>query len=152
MIEHDNEPKSVLEHIRELKNKIFISIGAILIGAVITHIFHEKIIAFLLHPVGNQHLIFLSPLEPFLFIFKIDFIGGIIIGFPVIVWALFSYITPALPIKSQKLVRFFYLTSTLLLFLGLAYALFVTIPLSFKISLFYYSCRDRKYNFCAKLC
>jgi len=127
-----NESRSVLEHVGELRKKIFIALFAFIIGVITSHIFHREIIAFLLKPAGSQHLIFLSPLEPLFFIFKIDFIGGFIISFPVIVWSIFSYITPALPKRVGGVVVLFYVTSTVLLFLGLLYAFFVTIPLSLK--------------------
>ena len=127
-----NEPKSVLEHVGELRKKILIALGAFIIGATISHLFNSEIIAFLLKPAGSQHLIFLSPLEPLFFIFKIDFIGGFVISFPIIIWCIFSYITPALSKRMSNVIVLFYITSTLLLFLGLLYALFVTIPLSLK--------------------
>lgn len=130
-LEH-HETRSVVEHLHELRNKIFIALGTFIVGSVVAHIFHEKIIAFLLQPIGQQHLIFLSPLEPLIFIFKIDFITGFVIAFPVIIWCLFSYITPALPKKISSVIILFYTTSTFLLFLGLFYAFFVTIPLSLK--------------------
>ena len=127
-----HEPKSILEHVGELRRKLLIALGAFVVGAVISHIFHKEIIAFLLQPAGGQNLIFLSPLEPLFFIFKIDSIGGIIIAFPIIIWSLFSYISPALSKKANNLVFFFYVTSTLLLFISLIYAFFVTIPISLK--------------------
>lgn len=131
-----HEPKSILEHLGELRNKLFIALFAVLIGSTVAHIFHEKIIAFLLRSVGDQqHLVFLSPLEPFFFVFKIDFIVGIAIAFPVLVWCLFSYIVPALPKRAASFLIFFYIFSTVLLVAGLAYALLVTIPLSLKFLL-----------------
>lgn len=127
-----NEPQSILDHVGELRKKIFIALGAFIIGAIISHIYNAEIIAFLLKPAGNQSLIFLSPLDPLLFIFKVDFIGGFILSFPVIIWCIFSYIIPALPKQIGKVVFTFYLTSTLLLILGLIYAFLVTIPLSLE--------------------
>ena len=127
-----HESKSVLEHVIELRGKIFIALGAIIVGTVIGHLFHVEIIAFLLRPAGGQHLIFLSPLEPLFFIFKIDFIAGIIIAFPVIIWCLFSYIAPALPKRITKLLILFYIASSVLLIAGLLYAFLVIIPLTLK--------------------
>jgi len=126
------ETKSVLEHLGELKKRIFIALGAIIFGALIGHFFNKEITAFLLQLSGGQQLIFLSPLEPLFFIFKIDFIAGIIIAFPVIIWCLLSYIAPALPKRTSTFLFFFYIISTLLLIGGLLYAFLVTIPLSLK--------------------
>src|SRR5882757_7270121 len=128
----NDESGSVIDHVVELRSKIFIALGAFIVGSIISHLFHSEITALLLKPAGGQHLIFLSPLEPLFFIFKIDFIGGFVISFPVIVWSIFSYITPALPKRVGNAVVLFYVTSTLLLFIGLFYAFFVTIPLSLR--------------------
>lgn len=127
-----HETKSVLEHVGDLRKKLLIALGAFIVGAIIAHIFHSEIIAFLLKPAGNQHLIFLSPLEPLIFIFKIDFIGGFIISFPIIIWCLFSYISPALSKRISNIIVFFYITSTFLVFAGLLYAFFIMIPISLK--------------------
>ncbi|MCX6754619.1 MAG: twin-arginine translocase subunit TatC [Candidatus Nomurabacteria bacterium] len=126
------EEKSIFEHIGELRKRIFIVIGAITLGTIIAHIFNKEIVAFVLRPATGQHLIFLSPLESLFFIFKIDITTGIIIAFPVIVWTLFSFITPALPRKITKLLVLFFVTSIFLLILGLFYAFLVTIPFSLK--------------------
>ncbi|HLP86396.1 MAG TPA: twin-arginine translocase subunit TatC [Candidatus Paceibacterota bacterium] len=130
-----NESKSILEHVGELRRKLLIALGVFVVGAVISHIFHEEIIKFLLMPAGGRPLIFLSPLEPLFFIFKIDAIGGLIIAFPIIMWCIFSYISPALSKKANNLVFFFYASSTFLLFTSLIYAFFVTIPISLKFLL-----------------
>jgi sec-independent protein translocase protein TatC len=130
--EIDAEEKSIGEHIGELRKKIFVALGVFIVGVIISHMFHVEIINFLLKPASGQNLIFLSPLEPLFFIFKIDCVGGFILSFPVILWLLFSYISPALSEKINKRIVVFYLTSTLLLVLGLVYALFVTIPISLK--------------------
>lgn len=127
-----HEAKSIFEHVGELRKKLLLALGVFLIGATITHLFNAEITAFLLKPAGGQHLIFLSPLEPLIFIFKIDFIGGFIISFPFILLFLISYITPAFSKQISKIIIFFYITSTLLLFAGLLYAFFIMIPISLK--------------------
>ncbi len=125
-----NEQNSVLEHLIELRKKLFIALFAFIFGCIIAHFFHKEIITFILKPIGNQHLIFLSPIEPLFFILKIDCITGFIISFPIIIWCLFSYIIPAFSEKARKFVVFFYVTSTLLALIGLWYAFFVMIPIS----------------------
>lgn len=127
-----NEPKSIFEHIGDLRKKILIAFLAFAIGTVIAHIYNAEIINFLLKPAGSQPLIFLSPLEPLIFIFKIDFIGGFIVSFPIIIWCLFSYVKPILSKKISNIVIFFYIVSTFLLFAGLLYAFFIMIPISLK--------------------
>lgn len=127
-----HEAKSVLEHVGELRKKILIILVVFILGVTIAHTFHKEIIAFLLQSADGQKLIFLSPLDPLFFIFKIDFIVGLIISFPVIIWGLFSYISPALTKKIKKLIFIFFITSILLIILSLLYAFFITIPFSLK--------------------
>jgi len=130
--ETNAEEQSISEHVAELRKKILIALIVFATGVIISHIFNSEIINFLLEPASNQNLIFLSPLEPLFFIFQIDFIGGVIFSFPVILWLLFSYVSPALSDKINRKIIFFYITSTLLLIFGLAYALFVAAPISLK--------------------
>lgn len=130
--ESDVEEKTIIEHVGELRKKILISIFFFVVGVIISHTFHLEIIDFLLKPASGQNLIFLSPLDPLFFILKIDCVGGLILSLPIIIWLLFSYISPALSEKINKRIVVFYLTSNLLLVLGLFYALFVTIPISLK--------------------
>jgi sec-independent protein translocase protein TatC len=127
-----HEAVSIVEHVGELRKKLLIAVIAVVVGTTITHFFHEQIIAFLLKPAGTQELIFLSPLEPLLFILKIDIVGGVLIAFPVISWSLFSFIAPAIPDHVRKLLVFFFATSLFLLVVGLLYAFLVTIPLTLK--------------------
>lgn len=128
----EDESKSVSEHLYDLRKKILFILFFFILGSVISHIYHLEIIEFLLKPSNGQHLTFLSPLDPLFFIFKIDFIGGFILSFPIILWAILTYINPALPEKINKILWIFYITSILLLLMGLIYAFFVTIPLSLK--------------------
>ena len=128
----NNEAKSIFEHVGDLRKKLLIAVLAFTIGVIIAHIFNKEITALLLKPAGDQKLIFLSPLEPFLFIFKIDFIGGFILSFPIIIGCIFSYINPILSKRVSNIVVFFYVTSTFLLFAGLLYAFFIMIPITLK--------------------
>lgn len=130
--QQQHEVASILEHIGELRKKIFLALGVFIIGVIGAHIFHKEIIAFLLKSAGGQQLIFLSPLEPLFFIFKIDCLAGIIFSFPAILWCLISYIAPALPKRISSLLVLFYIISTFLLITALSYAFLVTIPLSLK--------------------
>lgn len=132
MNDAENAPKSILEHVGELRKKIFIAVTAVVLGTVLGHILHKKIISLLLLPIGENKLIFLSPLEPLIFILKIDIIFGIIVSFPVLIWCIFSYIKPILPQKTASLVSIFYISSFFLLLLGFLYSFFITIPISLK--------------------
>jgi sec-independent protein translocase protein TatC len=120
---------TVLEHLQELRGKIILSILSIIVGASIAHIFHSEIIKFLMRPLDGQKLVFLSPLDPLLFVLKIDLIVGVLIALPVIIWSIFSYIKPVLSKKVNFVIHISYVCSTLLVFAAVSYAYFIIVPL-----------------------
>lgn len=129
---HTDETKSVLEHVGELRKKLFVALLAFIAGAAVAHAYHDIIISYILKPVEGGRLVFLSPLEPLFFIFKVDFIAGLVLAFPVIFWCIFTYVKPALPTRGRMTLYIASFFSLILLLGGLLYAYFFTIPLSLK--------------------
>ncbi len=129
---NQNSDPTVLDHIIELRTRIIVSILAIIIGSSIAHFFHKEIIEFILKPLGEQKLIFLSPLDPLFFILKTDLVVGILLAFPIIIWSIFSYIKPILNKKINYVIYAVYTSSTLLVFAAISYAYFVIVPLILK--------------------
>jgi hypothetical protein len=68
------------EHLRELFRKLLVAVFAVTIGAGVAHYYHDAIIVFLLKPLHQKKLFFLSPLDPLFFVLKIDFVVGFIFG------------------------------------------------------------------------
>lgn len=126
----NNDEWSVLDHIVELRTKIFISLGSILLISIIAHIYNKEIIGYILMPIGDQKLLFLSPLQPLFFILKIDLLVGLLCSFPIIVFCLISYLRPLLAKSFSAGLYIFAFASIALAFAGVAYAYFFTIPFS----------------------
>lgn len=57
-------------------------------------------------------------------------IGGIILGFPYILWEVWRFISPALYVKERQSARLFIFSSSVLFFLGVLFGYFVIIPMS----------------------
>lgn len=129
---NQNNDHTVLDHIVELRSKIFISIISIIVGSSIAHYFHKEIISFIVKPIGEQKLVFLSPLDPLFFILKIDLIVGILISLPIIIWSIFSYIKPIITRKINYIIYTVYISSTLLVLAALSYTYFIIVPLILK--------------------
>ncbi|MBX3452683.1 MAG: twin-arginine translocase subunit TatC [Planctomycetaceae bacterium] len=118
------------DHLAELRTLLLRCVFAVVIGALVAHIYHETLIALLLQPVRGTELIFLSPLDPLLFILKVDLAAGGILALPVISWIVFSFLKPA--VERRHWLRFGLLFSLagVLLLVGLIYAYLITVPLS----------------------
>jgi sec-independent protein translocase protein TatC len=123
---------TVWDHIYELRSKLLIVTFVVIIGGGVAHYFNKEISSFLLGPLGDKQLVFLSPLEPLLFILKIDFFTGLLIALPVISWSLFSFVRPALSQRSFLKMIAVYLFSLSCVCLGLLYTYFIVMPLSLK--------------------
>ncbi len=131
----EDEALSVWEHLLELRNYLYYTLAALLVGGTVTHIYHEKILTMLFAPLKGQPLVFLSPLDPILFILKIDFYGALAIALPVIFFCFFRFIAPALGSRGSLFVSSFLLFSTLLIIAASIYTCLLLIPLSINFLL-----------------
>ncbi len=133
---HENPPRSdeltVWEHVAELRRTVIWSVICILIASSVVHYFRNKITAFILHPLKGTPLQFLSPLDPLVFILTIDFVGGVFVSSPIIVWLCYRFAAPALPKMGWKTLLALIIPITLA---GAAacYAYYVAIPITLSV-------------------
>lgn len=118
------------EHFFILRRYVVISLLAVAGGASLVHYYHATIIEFLFRPLGGVQAVFLSPLDPFLFIFKIDLFGGLILALPVIILCGFLFLAPAMNLRSIAMFSVMFLLSLLSVAGAIAYTIFILVPLS----------------------
>lgn len=128
----DRAMATFFDHLAELRSKILVCAGAVALGAGIAHYFHEAIIAFLLEPVRDQQLLFLSPLDPLLFILKVDLAAGFLLALPVISWSVLSFVKPAIERTRWLMFSAVYGLAAVLILAGLAYAYVVLVPVTLQ--------------------
>lgn len=131
-MEHQSRPtiqKPFWDHVADLR-RLFFYLTIFFLGCVgFVHYFHEAVISFLLAPLGDSAppLQFLSPLEPLLFILKIDFLGALLLTIPFTLVLLYQFIDPRRWYKSLlPFVLFF--SAALCALAGAAYSYYVIIP------------------------
>jgi len=128
---------SVVDHLRELRDRLIWSIIAIAVGAVICFIFFEPIIHLMVEPYrdatvskafpNGKGLIFTSPLEAFTTRIKVAAYAGFVLASPVVFFHLWRFITPGLNPKEKKYAIPFTLSSVILFVGGSAVAV-ITFP------------------------
>jgi sec-independent protein translocase protein TatC len=121
---------SVVDHLRELRDRIIWSLMAVAIAAVITFIFFGPIVHFMVEPYKNQTgkvLIFTGPLEAFVVRVKVAAYGGFILASPVVFFHLWRFITPGLNPKEKRYAIPF-VVSSIVLFLGGSVVAVITFP------------------------
>ena len=102
------QPKelSLVEHLVELRNRIFISVLSLLPGTVLGFIFGDQLIAILKKPLPtDKPLIALGLTEPFMIRLEIALVVGLIVGMPVILFELWRFISPGLTDRERSAAR-----------------------------------------------
>lgn len=126
---------TLLDHLIELRSKLLVSLFAIAVGTAAAHPFHEAIAAYLLKPLGGERIVFLSPLDPLLFILKIDLLAGTLFALPVITWAVLSFVRPAVSRTRWPSLLLVYGVSLACAAGSLFYGWFVSVPAGLRFLL-----------------
>src|SRR5213596_936899 len=124
------EEATLVEHLDELRTRIFVALGALVVGFAIAFVFHHELIRWLEQPLpeAKQHLITLDVAEPFLTSMKVSLLAGFALALPVVLWQLWSFLAPAVEEHAQRTVAVFVLFSTVLLVAGIAFGYFLVLP------------------------
>jgi sec-independent protein translocase protein TatC len=124
------EEATLVEHLDELRSRIIISLGALVVGTTVAFIFHARLVHWLERPLppDRRHLLTLSPAEPFLTSFKISLMAGFALALPVLLWQLWSFLAPAVEEHSQRVVAALVLFASVLLGAGIAFGYWLVLP------------------------
>jgi sec-independent protein translocase protein TatC len=129
---------TVVEHLVELRRRLFISFLAVAVASIAGFAFYQRILAFLTGPYRDAvlglppaarppgfagRLVYSSPVDPFLTILKVGFFSGLMLALPVLLWQVWRFVTPALRRREQRLGILFVAVSVLLFALGVVFAL-----------------------------
>jgi sec-independent protein translocase protein TatC len=128
---------SLLEHLAELRNRIAISLLAILAGAVLAYIYKDWIYGGLLRPLLLEQpelkLNFFAPTEPFFVYMRIALFGGITLASPFVLYQLWAFVAPGLTPKERSTARPTILMILLLFACGVCFVYFMLLPASLGI-------------------
>ncbi len=99
---------SLVDHLAELRHRLFICIVAVVIGAAIGWYLAPTIITLLAQPApnptdGGAKLQFLTVSGAFLNYSKISIVVGILFGLPVILYELWQFVSPGLTPQERRL-------------------------------------------------
>ena len=118
----------IMYHLREMRDRIFRSAIAVIIGTAIAFVFCPQIIGLLKAPAGDIELQAIELVENIAVFFKVALAGGIIISMPFLVYQVIAYIAPALtPSEKRNVYRI--LPAVTVMFLGgVVFAYYVALP------------------------
>jgi len=128
--------KSLVPHFKELKSRISKSLLCVLVFFLILFPFSDIIYNQLAEPLisrlpSGSSMIAIDVASPFFIPFKLVMILSIFISIPYLLYHLWMFTAPGLYDKEKKLVLPILISSSLLFYLGAAFAYFVVFPLIF---------------------
>jgi sec-independent protein translocase protein TatC len=124
------EEATLVEHLEELRQRLFVCLGALVAGSIVGFIFHHRLIHWLIDALPHSHrqLLTLSPGEPFMTSLGVSFYAGFLLALPVILWQLWGFLIPAVDPEHARLLRWFVLLATGLMVAGVAFGYFFALP------------------------
>ncbi len=125
----------VLEHLSELRLRLVISAGALLVASGICFTYIEHIRAILTLPLEGQQLIFLSPPEAFMANLKLAIFSGLVLSLPVILHQVSAFIFPGLSRGEKKFYMAVLLGMLVLFSAGIIFAYQVVFPFTLRFFL-----------------
>ena len=119
-----------MDHLRDLRKLVITIFVVLVVGALATWFISDEILDMLtgLLPEGEITHIF-SPPETFLIRLKVSAICGLLLGIPIILYRLWSFIAPGLFLKERKRLVTVFISSVLLFYAGTVFAYTVIIPI-----------------------
>lgn len=128
----------LMEHLKELRQRLLISVGALLVGFFIAFFFAQPIYNFLADPLisawgveaEGRRMIFTAPHEWFFTQIKVAFFASLCFTFPLIASQLWLFVAPGL-YRHEKQAFMPFLAATPFLFLiGASFVYYLVIPVA----------------------
>jgi sec-independent protein translocase protein TatC len=132
----DGGAMPLMDHLRELRSRLFKALIAITIGAVIGWIYYVQIFDFIIGPLKsarddlaakglNVELTLTSVTAPFTLQLRIAAMAGVVLASPVWLYQIWAFITPGLHKHERRYAYAFVFTAVPLFLMGVAAALWV---------------------------
>lgn len=125
------------EHIEELRQRIFILFGIILLLTCVAFFEVKVLVKILEYPVNNVKFFQISPGEYFISTIKISFYTGLLFASPFVISQIILFLLPGLTKKETKIILPLLLSSLILFGLGLAFSYYTLVPAALNFFLNY---------------
>ena len=119
-----------ISHLEEIRKRILICLSVISAFTIVSFLNIDHLMNIIKRPIQSRvdELIFISPTEAFSAALKISILTAFIFSFPVILYQLWRFITPAISQDKKKRVLIWLCCGLLLFFLGTSFSYFIALP------------------------
>jgi sec-independent protein translocase protein TatC len=122
------EEATVVEHLDELRRRVFFCLFAIVATTTFTYLFRHQILDWLNKPLpANTKPVAFNVTEPFLTSFWVSLWAGLMLALPIILWQIWGFFAPAMDRHMQRKVVGFFLFAAALMAAGIAFGYFIVL-------------------------
>lgn len=131
-----SDEMAILDHLEELRWRVLRSLLALAVGALVGFfvVNHFAVLPLLIRPIepylGGSRLKYLSPIDPFVVTLKLALGVGVLLALPIILYELWSFISPALRREEKRAIIPALYFGLLLFVAGMSLAYFGVLPIA----------------------
>ena len=124
------EEATLDEHLEELRQRLFVMIGAVVVGTIVAFVFHNQLLDWLNQPLphGHRRLLAIGVAEPFTVSVTVSVWAGLVLASPVILWQLWGFFAPAFEQGVERKIVGLVAAAALLAAGGIAFGYWVLLP------------------------
>jgi sec-independent protein translocase protein TatC len=124
------EEATLVEHLDELRSRLFVALGALLLCSIVAFAFHGHVLDWLNRPLppNHRHPVTLGVAEPFTVSITVSLYAGFVVALPIILWQLWGFFAPAFDPSVERKSVGLAVFATGLAVAGLAFGYWVLLP------------------------
>lgn len=128
------EEATLVEHLEELRQRLFVCLGALVVGTIVGFVVHRRVIRLLTDALPHKHrqLLTLGIGEPFMTSLSVSIDIGILIALPIVLWQTWSFFIPAIETAHERMLKAFVFLATALMIVGVVFGYYVALPAAAK--------------------
>lgn len=136
------DKKPFTSHLKELRDRLVVSLIGLGIAFIVTYSFKERIFHFLMQPFikvmpANSSFIFTSITEAFITYFKVSIVAALFLASPLILYEVWMFVSPGLYQKEKKYIAPFIIFGSAFFISGALFCYYVTMPVVYHFFVSY---------------
>lgn len=124
------EEATLVEHLEELRQRLFVCLGALLLTSIVAFVFHHRLLhllnAELPKRIGKP--VTLTVGEPFMTSMWLSLWAGLLFALPIIIWQAWSFFMPAVDARHERTILLFTVFAFALLVAGVVFGYELALP------------------------